>query len=59
MRKYKTARKTKVTKVEKIYYVYEYACPFCKTKHYSNMIKDVIRIKCNQCGNEIILDWGD
>ena len=57
-RKYKNAKRTRIGIQEYTALRYVYLCPFCSTQHINYSLgKDIVRIKCSECGNEIIFDW--
>jgi len=58
MKKYKNAKSTKVFRCEYTAVRYEYICPFCHTQHINySLDEDVVRLRCGECKNEIILKW--
>jgi transposase-like protein len=53
----KRARKVRVVYRELTQLISEYKCPFCKVYFVGAGInKNILRFKCEKCGNELIVD---
>lgn len=53
----KRPKKAKVIQNREVYKIYSVVCPHCHTELRGGFDDNVLRRRCSQCKNEIILNW--